>query len=307
MSDGGGQIGRPLVHEDRHADPGAAASLLPAATLRQLAYLVAVVDHGSFTAAASELHVAQPSLSQQVRLLERTVGGPLLERLPQGVRPTAAGLVLLPKARAALHAVGDGTLLARREIEEPGGLCLSVVAGAPNALLSAAVGRWRDAHPGTTVRWHEFPDQARIEEKVRDAAGVVAIAEAPRSWEGTVVPLTEEPLVLARPAAAPAGRALPLVATGFEGRLPDVASLSAEGVLDAPGLAEALALVRAGAAVAVLPESLTGDGGVHVERLDSVAPRRIVALLAPRPTRAAADMGAILRDLARRRGSVAAA
>ncbi|WP_040599750.1 hypothetical protein, partial [Patulibacter medicamentivorans] len=63
----------------------------------------------------------------------------------------------------------------------------------------------------------------------------------------------------------------------------------------------------AGAAVAVLPESLTGDGGVHVERLDSVAPRRIVALLAPRPTRAAADMGAILRDLARRRGSVAAA
>jgi hypothetical protein len=42
-----------------------------AVTLRQLEYLVAVVDHGSFTRAAELLHVTQPGLSQQLRALER--------------------------------------------------------------------------------------------------------------------------------------------------------------------------------------------------------------------------------------------
>lgn len=46
------------------------------ATLRQLEYLVTVVDTGSFTRAAELLHVSQPALSHQVRALERDSGGP---------------------------------------------------------------------------------------------------------------------------------------------------------------------------------------------------------------------------------------
>ncbi len=60
-------------------------------TLQQLRYLVAVVETGSFTAAARALHVAQPSLSQQIRALEAELGGALLDRLPRAVRLTAAG------------------------------------------------------------------------------------------------------------------------------------------------------------------------------------------------------------------------
>src|SRR5207244_2138463 len=59
--------------------------------LRQLQYLLAIADEGSFTRAAEQLLVAQPSLSQQIKSLEQELGGPLLERLPTGARLTAAG------------------------------------------------------------------------------------------------------------------------------------------------------------------------------------------------------------------------
>jgi DNA-binding transcriptional LysR family regulator len=71
-------------------------------SLRQLEYFVAVVDEGSFTTAAARLHVSQPGLSHQIQALERQLGGPLLERLPRGVRLTPAGRTALPHARASL-------------------------------------------------------------------------------------------------------------------------------------------------------------------------------------------------------------
>ena len=45
-------------------------------SLRQASYVVAVVEEGSFSRAAARMHVAQPTLSQQVRALERRLGGP---------------------------------------------------------------------------------------------------------------------------------------------------------------------------------------------------------------------------------------
>ena len=73
--------------------------------LRQLSYVVAVVDHGGFTRAAEALHVAQPSLSQAIKALETEVGFALFDRVGRQVRLTAAGRALLPAARQALHDV----------------------------------------------------------------------------------------------------------------------------------------------------------------------------------------------------------
>ncbi len=73
--------------------------------LRQLQYLVAVVEEQSFTKAAARLHVAQPWVSAQVRQLETEVGQTLLDRSPSGVRPTTVGAAVLPHARAAIEAV----------------------------------------------------------------------------------------------------------------------------------------------------------------------------------------------------------
>ncbi|SNQ48749.1 HTH-type transcriptional regulator TfdT (fragment) [Frankia canadensis] len=72
--------------------------------LRQAAYFIAVAEDGSFTRAADRLHIAQPSLSQQIRALERQLEVELLERTTRGVRLTAAGRVFLDGARAAVAA-----------------------------------------------------------------------------------------------------------------------------------------------------------------------------------------------------------
>src|ERR1044071_7853691 len=63
---------------------------------------VTAVRAGSISRAATALGQTQPALSQQLRKLESTVGGPLLHRSPSGVRPTRAGEELLPYAERIL-------------------------------------------------------------------------------------------------------------------------------------------------------------------------------------------------------------
>ncbi|WP_024803890.1 LysR family transcriptional regulator [Nocardia sp. BMG51109] len=72
--------------------------------LRQLRYLVTVVEEAGFTRAAARLHLAQPGLSAQIRQLERELGQQLLNRSGRTVTATAAGAAVLPHARAALAA-----------------------------------------------------------------------------------------------------------------------------------------------------------------------------------------------------------
>src|SRR5437763_4983385 len=86
--------------------------------LRQLEYLVAVVDHGGFTRAADALFVAQPSLSQGVRTLEAELGVPLFHRLGRRVELTSAGEALLEPARRMLR---DATT-ARAAVAEVAGV-----------------------------------------------------------------------------------------------------------------------------------------------------------------------------------------
>src|SRR5919112_5154641 len=73
-------------------------------TLQQLAYFLAAAEAGSFSAAAEELHMAQPSLSEQVRRLEAEFGVPLFARAGRGLTPTEAGETLRPHAERTLAA-----------------------------------------------------------------------------------------------------------------------------------------------------------------------------------------------------------
>ncbi len=70
--------------------------------IRQLRYLVALGEEHSFTRAAEREHIAQPSLSQQIRRLEDEVGLALVERTTRSVRITDAGRLLLSRARRIL-------------------------------------------------------------------------------------------------------------------------------------------------------------------------------------------------------------
>lgn len=70
--------------------------------LRDLRYFLAVADELSFTRAAARLHVSQPALSKQVRVLEARLGAALFARAHRSIELTAAGSSLLPRARRIL-------------------------------------------------------------------------------------------------------------------------------------------------------------------------------------------------------------
>src|SRR6187399_2121557 len=70
--------------------------------LRQLEYFVAVAEDLNFSRAAARLHVAQPSISAQIKSLEEDLGVLLFERSSKAVALSPAGLDLLPLARELL-------------------------------------------------------------------------------------------------------------------------------------------------------------------------------------------------------------
>ncbi|QOG07302.1 LysR family transcriptional regulator [Aureimonas sp. OT7] len=75
--------------------------------LRRLKYFAAIAQHGSMAAAARALNVAQPALSHHTAELERTIGFPLFERLPRGVKLTEGGRLLLDHALIILAQVAE--------------------------------------------------------------------------------------------------------------------------------------------------------------------------------------------------------
>ena len=76
-------------------------------TLQQLAYFIAAVEHGSFSAAAQALYIAQPSLSEQIKRLENELGVTLFVRTNRQLVLTEAGQLLLPEAQRTLAAARD--------------------------------------------------------------------------------------------------------------------------------------------------------------------------------------------------------
>ena len=91
------------------APPGRrrAASIRAVTDLRRLQYFVAVAQERNFTRAAERLHVAQPALSRQVRLLEQELGVELLHRTTHEFELTEAGEFLLERGPALLSAADE--------------------------------------------------------------------------------------------------------------------------------------------------------------------------------------------------------
>jgi DNA-binding transcriptional LysR family regulator len=87
--------------------------------LRHLRYFVGVGEEQHFGRAAERLHIAQPALSRQIQDLEKEIGVPLFERLPRGVKLSAAGRVFLEDSRRILAEVQEA---ARRAEQAARGL-----------------------------------------------------------------------------------------------------------------------------------------------------------------------------------------
>lgn len=122
-------------------------------TLQQLQYFLAAVRLGSFSAAAEELHLAQPSLSEQVRRLEAELGVKLFHRVGRGLTPTEAGMALRPHAERTLDAAEAAreSVVAVRELR--GGTATFGTWGTARYYPGVdLVTEFRRRHPGVRVR-----------------------------------------------------------------------------------------------------------------------------------------------------------
>ncbi|MFI1018937.1 transcriptional regulator CynR [Streptomyces sp. NPDC020965] len=131
--------------------------------LRHLRYLLAVAEHGNFTRAAEDLRISQPTLSQQVKQLERTVGVQLLDRTGRSVRLTDAGEMYVQYARRALRdlAAAERAVLDVADLSR-GGLRLAVTPTFTAYLIGPLVAELHTRHPGITLDVEEMT-QDRIE------------------------------------------------------------------------------------------------------------------------------------------------
>src|SRR5438105_510818 len=143
--------------KSRNAIGNSYSSQGPGLNLRQLHFFLAVADEGSFTRAAERLFVAQPSLSQQIKSLEQELGGPLLERLPKGVRLTAAGKAFVTEARGAVTHAASARRSARSVFGlESGELEVATVTSVAFGVLPSAFRTWHERYPGTTIALRQY-------------------------------------------------------------------------------------------------------------------------------------------------------
>jgi LysR family cyn operon transcriptional activator len=267
--------------------------------LRHIKYLLAVADHGNFTRAAEALHVSQPTLSQQIKQLERALGVVLFDRSSRTVRLTDAGAAYAHHARLALRdlyagerAVHDVQDLSRGQLR---------VATTPTFtayLVGPLIRRFRTAHPGIKLAVSE-PNQDRIEaDLLADRldlgiafAGSHAVGIAHRTLFTETLSLVagSDHRVAKVPGALPvsevAGEPLGLLSSDFATRLHADAYFADCGVpqniaVEADSVSALLELVRRGSLVTVLPDAIASD---HADLcrvpLEPPLPTRTVQLL----------------------------
>ncbi|MFC0039446.1 LysR family transcriptional regulator [Actinomadura rayongensis] len=196
--------------------------------LRRFRYFVAVVEESGFTRAAERLHVAQPGISAQIRLLERELGAELLDRTGRVVRLTAAGEAVLPYARAALAAV-DGAKDAVAELAGlvRGRVSIGMVTSMPSDIVPDLLAGFHRDHPNVEIRLVEGNSHSLLRDLLSGALDLVFVGlagEPPagvgvqtvRDEEFAAVVARDDPLASADtiPLSALRDRALAVLPTG---------------------------------------------------------------------------------------------
>ena len=171
------------------------------ASMRALECLVTIVDQSSLTKAASALHMSQPALSHQIAAIERELGTPVIERLPRGIRPTAAGLATAAEARIALAAADRAVMAGRRVAAGAGGRIRIACAETMTAWVLVPVLRaWRRRFPGVELDLKEYTSADRMEKALHDGGTDVTIGPRPTATGEHVEVLgREEVVVVASP------------------------------------------------------------------------------------------------------------
>ena len=134
--------------------------------LNHLRVFASVAEHGSLTRAARALHVSQPAISKQLGDLESDLGAVLVDRLPRGVRLTAAGEVLFAHAQRILHAERAAESELRELVElEAGRLSIGASTTIGSYFVPSLFGELHRAHPRVQLELR-IANTAAIQEAV---------------------------------------------------------------------------------------------------------------------------------------------
>nr|BFD81322.1 LysR substrate-binding domain-containing protein [Streptomyces sp. Xyl84] len=251
---------------------------------QQLQYFVAVAETRHFTRAADLVHVAQPSLSQQIKALERELGADLFLRARGNITLTDAGEALLPLARRILADADT----ARHEVQElvqlrSGRVRLGATPSLCTGLLPDVLRAFHDRYPGIRLLIEESGSHDLVRELARgalDLALVVLPLPTPSPALTTVELLREDLVVVSSPEAAPPGAPgrrtvriadlegarLVMFRHGYDLRELTVAACRAEGfepdfAVEGGEMDAVLGFVRAGLGVAVVPRMVATRSG----------------------------------------------
>ncbi len=167
---------------------------------QQLRYVVAVARSGNFSRAAEQCHVAQPSLSQQIRKLEEEIGERLFVRLPRQAKLTAAGEHFIPRALRILEEMDTAHREARGNKELTcGRIVLGVLPTIAPYLLPQLIPNFSAQFPGIEIVMHE-DTTARLMQLALACELDMAIVSLPiRDDRFDVAELFREDLLLALP------------------------------------------------------------------------------------------------------------
>lgn len=164
---------------------------------RHIQYFLAVAEHHSFTRAAAALHVSQPALSQQVRLLEESLGAQLFDRSGRQTRLTDAGEVYLRYAKRASQELQE----ARRAIHDVsdlsrGSLRVAVTPTFTTYLVGPLVQAFHSRYPGIVLNVREISQERMEELLLADEVDVGIAFEEVHAEDIDALPLLVENLAL---------------------------------------------------------------------------------------------------------------
>jgi LysR family nitrogen assimilation transcriptional regulator len=247
---------------------------------RQLRYFVKIVDAGSFSRAATVVHVAQPALSQQVAELEERLGVMLLQRSARGVRPTAAGEILYREASEILHQLDQLPSAISPSSREPKGtVSLGFAVSLAPKLVGGVLEECRTSLPKVTLRVSDG-DSLSLEDRIAsNSVDLAVLYEDEFATAMTRKPLFRQKMYLIsrvplpdqeNPISLQQIAEIPLVLPGAPNgrralidRMFAAAKLTPNIVLEADSLASEMWAVRTDVGCTILPVGDMSHFGPH--------------------------------------------
>jgi DNA-binding transcriptional LysR family regulator len=166
------------------------------ATLRQLRVFEAVARQLSFSRAAAELHLTQPAVSMQVKLLEGLAGLPLFERLGKKIFLTEAGAELHQHSRVIAQQLRDAdeALAARKGLSQ-GRLLITMVSTA-KYLVPPLLARFLKQHPGVTVKLSAYNREEVLKQLADNEVDLAIMGRTPQGMDAVAQPFARHPHVI---------------------------------------------------------------------------------------------------------------